>query len=100
MAAKKGINVLERGSEVHFMGEFQAMLDFPPAPKLDVFGKLDPDQATETEMRGQELFFGKARCAECHIPPHYTDYTMHNLKVERFLEPHMINGSSLWETDR
>ncbi|MGI6457062.1 MAG: cytochrome B6 [bacterium] len=92
MAAKKGINVLERGSEVHFMGEFQAMLDFPPAPKLDVFGKLDPDQATETEMRGQELFFGKARCAECHIPPHYTDNTMHNLKVERFFEPHMING--------
>src|SRR5262245_34321931 len=33
LASKKGINVLERGSQVHFMGEFQALLDFPPAPK-------------------------------------------------------------------
>lgn len=92
MAAKKGINVLERGSEVHFMGEFQALLDFPPAPKLDVFGKLDPDLATESELRGQEVFFNKGRCAECHIPPYYTDNLMHNLKTERFYEPQMING--------
>src|SRR5262245_4993419 len=35
-ATKKGVNVLERGSQVHFMAEFQALLDFPPAPKLDV----------------------------------------------------------------
>ena len=30
-------------------------------------GKLDPKKATEAEMRGQELFFGKAKCA--HLPP-------------------------------
>jgi len=29
-AATKGTNVLERGSQVHFMAEFQALLDFPP----------------------------------------------------------------------
>src|SRR5690606_20837630 len=40
VAVKKGLNVLERGSQVHHMAEFQALLDFPPAPKLDVFGKL------------------------------------------------------------
>jgi len=91
-AAKKGVNTLERGSQVHFMSEFQAILDFPPAPKLDIFGKLLPEQAAEAELRGQELFFGKAQCAECHMPPHYTDNTMHNLKVERFYEPRMING--------
>ncbi len=34
IATKKGVNVLERGSQVHFMAEFQALLDFPPAPKL------------------------------------------------------------------
>ena len=45
IATKKGVNVLERGSQVHFMAEFQAILDFPPAPKLDVFGKLDPRKA-------------------------------------------------------
>ena len=43
-APQKGVNILERGSQVHFMAEFQALLDFPPAPKLNVFGKLDPAQ--------------------------------------------------------
>ena len=53
MAAKKGVNVLERGSQVHFMGEFQALLDFPPAPKLNVEGRLDPAKASEQELRGE-----------------------------------------------
>ena len=91
-AARKGINVLERGSQVHFMAEFQALLDFPPAPKLNVFGKLDPARASESEMRGQGVFFGKGQCATCHTPPYYTDNLMHNLKVERFFKEVTING--------
>lgn len=91
-AQQKGVNILERGSQVHFMAEFQSILDFPPAPKLDVFGKLDPAQATASELRGQDLFFGKAKCAECHPAPYYTDNLMHNLRVERFFEPKLING--------
>jgi cytochrome c peroxidase len=92
IATKKGVNVLERGSQVHFMAEFQELLDFPPAPKLDVFGKLDPARATPAELRGQEVFFGKGQCATCHVPPFYTDNLMHNLQVERFFKPQMING--------
>ncbi len=92
IATKKGANILERGSQVHFMAEFQALLDFPPAPKLGIDGKLNPKKATEPEMRGQTLFFGKANCASCHQPPYYTDNLMHNLKVERFYKPRMING--------
>ncbi len=92
IATKKGANILERGSQVHFMAEFQALLDFPPAPKLGIDGKLNPKKATESEMRGQALFFGKAKCASCHQPPYYTDNLMHNLKVERFYKPRMING--------
>ena len=88
----KGVNVLERGSQVHFMAEFQSILDFPPAPKLKVFGKLDASKATPAELRGQALFFGKAQCATCHTPPYYTDNLMHNLKVERFFKEKMING--------
>jgi cytochrome c peroxidase len=91
-AAKKGINPLERGSQVHFMGEFQQLLDFPPAPKLAINGKLDPKKASEMELRGQDLFFGKAQCVTCHTPPYYTDGLMHNLKTERFYKPRMING--------
>ena len=52
-ATKKGVNPLERGSQVDDMADFQEMLNFPPAPKLDVFGKLDPAKATPAEMRGQ-----------------------------------------------
>ncbi len=91
-ATLKGTNVLERGSQVHFMSEFQAILDFPPAPKLDVFGKLDPTKASESELRGQNIFFGKGQCASCHTPPYYTDNLMHNLKVERFFKEVTING--------
>jgi cytochrome c peroxidase len=91
-AAKKGVNPLDRGSQVHAMAEFQELLDFPPAPKLNVMGKLNPKLATESELRGQTLFFGKANCASCHSGPYYTDGLMHNLKVERFFKPQMING--------
>ena len=90
-AAKKGVNPLERGSQVDFMADFEEMLDFPPAPKLDLFGKLDPAKATPAEMRGQEVFFGKGQCASCHQPPYYTDNLMHDLKTERFFKPEMIN---------
>jgi cytochrome c peroxidase len=91
-ATKKGVNVLERGSQVHFMAEFQDLLDFPPAPKLGIDGRLDPAKSSPAEQRGQTLFFGKAQCATCHLPPYYTDGTMHNLRVERFFKPRMING--------
>jgi len=43
-------------------------------------------------LRGQALFFGKARCAECHPAPYYTDNTMHNLQVERFYKPRIVNA--------
>lgn len=92
IATKKGVNILERGSQVHFMAEVQNLLDFPPAPKLDLFGKLDAAKATPAELRGQELFFGKAQCAACHTPPYYTDNTMHDLKVERFYKDQKVNG--------
>jgi cytochrome c peroxidase len=90
-AAKKGMNILERGSQVHFMAEFQALLDFPPAPKLDIYGRLDPKKATEAEKRGSAIFFGKGNCAGCHPAPYYTDNLMHDLQVERFYRPQMIN---------
>ena len=92
LATKKGVNVLERGSAVHFMSEFQSILDFPPAPKLNVLGRLDRTKANESEIRGEALFFGKANCSVCHSPPFYTDNQMHDLAVERFYKPRMEGG--------
>ncbi len=91
-ATKKGVNPLERGSQVHFMGEFQNILGFPPAPKLDPMGYLRPEEATEQELRGEELFHGKAECATCHPPPHFTDNEMHDLQVYRFHEAVDVRG--------
>ncbi len=67
IATKKGVNILERGSQVHFMAEFQEILDFPPAPKLDLFGKLDPKKATAAEMRGPEGVLRQGPL--CRMPP-------------------------------
>jgi cytochrome c peroxidase len=92
IATKKGINILDRGHQVHEMSEFQAILDFPPAPKLNVLGRLDRKKATPAEIRGEELFFGKANCSSCHTPPFYTDNLMHDLMVERFYRPRMEGG--------
>jgi cytochrome c peroxidase len=91
-ATKKGVNPLDRGSQVQFMAEMQELFDFPPAPKLGIDGRLDPAKASEAERRGEALFFGKARCATCHQPPFYTDNLMHNLQTERFFAPRTDNG--------
>jgi len=92
MAAKKGANILERGSQVQAMAEFLEILDFPPAPKLNVYGELDPAVATASERRGEALFNGKAQCSRCHQAPYYTDNTMHDLKAERFYRQELVNG--------
>lgn len=92
IATKKGVNILERGSQVHFMSEFMSILDFPPAPKLDVFGKLRPKMATAQELRGEAIFMGKGQCVQCHSGPYFTDNSMHDLQTERFFKPRMINS--------
>jgi cytochrome c peroxidase len=91
-AQKKGMNVLDRGEQVHPMAEIQRMLDFPPAPKLDIYGHLDPKKATAAELRGEALFNGKARCVSCHPAPFYTDLLMHDLAVDRFFTHRRINS--------
>jgi len=74
------------------MAQAQNMLDFPPAPKLTVTGRLHPKKATEQEVRGETLFFGKANCAVCHPAPFYLDDKMHDLHVERFVKDEPGDG--------
>jgi hypothetical protein len=66
------------------MGDINAIIGFPPAPKLDRLGRLIPAKATESELRGEKLFYGKAKCSECHLPPFYLDDRMHDLRIEEF----------------
>ena len=83
-AFKKGGMILDRVHVSH-MAQFQNMLDFPPAPKLTFEGRLDAS-ATESERRGEAVFFGKGKCASCHMPPSFLDQQMHDLHLERFLD--------------
>ncbi|MFP4035781.1 MAG: hypothetical protein ACLFT5_09790 [Desulfovermiculus sp.] len=91
IAAKKGVNLPDRASQVAMMAQMQNMFDFPPTPKLDPDGRLIKDRATKQEIRGEELFFGKAGCGDCHPAPSYTNHEMQDLRLERFYKPEMIN---------
>jgi cytochrome c peroxidase len=84
-AIKKGMNILDRIPVSH-MAQMQNMFDFPPAPKLNLLGQLDPAKATPAELRGEKIFNGKGQCAVCHPPPFYLDNRMHDLHTERFLD--------------
>ena len=90
-AAKKGVHLPNRSDQVAMMAQMQNMFDFPPAPKLDRFGRLIPNIATEEELLGEQLFFGKANCVQCHPAPFYLDNKMHDLQVGQFYEPKTIN---------
>jgi cytochrome c peroxidase len=90
-AIKKGMNILDRIQVAH-MAQMQNMFDFPPAPKLTVTGRLDPAKASESELRGEQLFFGKAQCSVCHPAPFYLDQQMHDLHLERFLKDEAGDG--------
>lgn len=93
-AARKGMHLPDRANQVAMMAQMQNIIDFPPAPKLDPSGRLDPKKATEQELRGEQVFLSKGRCAECHIPAtSFTDNNMHDLKLERFYKAgQTING--------
>jgi cytochrome c peroxidase len=66
------------------MADFNAIIDYPPTPKLNALNRLIKSKASESELRGEALFHGKAQCAQCHSGPAFVDDYMHDLKVERF----------------
>jgi cytochrome c peroxidase len=84
-ATRKGVNLPDRPNQVAMMAQMQNIIDFPPAPKLDPAGRLDPTKASRLELAGEKLFMGKARCVECHVPSTgFMDQQMHDRKLERF----------------
>lgn len=91
-AAKKGVFLPNRSDQVSMMAQMQNMLDFPPAPKLDVLGRLVPEKSTPQELAGEKVFNGKGHCAECHKPPFFLDDKMHDLHLERFYTIETIAG--------
>ena len=56
---RKGVNLPDRVDHMPMMAQMQNIIDFPPAPKLDPFGRLDPTKASEQELAGERIFMGK-----------------------------------------
>jgi cytochrome c peroxidase len=44
--------------------------------------RFDRGELDEAQTRGRDLFLGKAGCASCHTPPHFTDGQYHDLGIE------------------
>ena len=84
LLAAIGGRTLQKPNTNH-VGDFNAIIDFPPAPKLDPLNRLLPGRGAPEELRGEKLFLGKAQCASCHPQAtQFTDNSMHDLHVERF----------------
>jgi len=43
----------------------------------------DDSAMSRAQKRGALIFFGRARCSECHPPPNFTDSDFHNVGVPR-----------------
>jgi cytochrome c peroxidase len=90
-ATRKGVNLPDRPNQVAMMAQMQNIIDFPPAPKLDPMGRLDPAKATQQELAGEQVFMGKGKCSQCHVPQlDFLDNNMHDLKLERFYKPGQV----------
>ena len=78
-AMKKGINILDRHpGQPHGADAEHARLS-PGTQARPLTGRLDASKSSESELRGEKIFFGKGRCAGCHAPPSYLDHQMHDL---------------------
>jgi hypothetical protein len=58
-AQRKGVNLPDRFDQVPMMAQMQNIIDFPPAPKLDPTGSLDPRKATQKELAGEAVLWGR-----------------------------------------
>ncbi len=47
----------------------------------DKWLKGDDKALTAEQLKGLDLFFGKAKCVSCHQPPNFADFDFHNLGV-------------------
>lgn len=62
---------------------------YEASPEVNAFSSRYDDwlagrgMLSAAERRGLDVFVGKGKCAACHVPPLFTDYTFDNLGVPR-----------------
>lgn len=90
---------------------YQRLLVSDNSP-FDRYAAGEHDAISDSAKRGLELFIGRAKCAECHSGPAFTDNGFHNIGLGssqapegRFLAISMVladefNGASVYSDDR
>lgn len=63
------------------IASFERTLVARNAP-YDRYLRGQKEALSEEQLRGMELFFGKANCASCHSGPMFSDYNYYKLAVE------------------
>jgi hypothetical protein len=84
---QKGVNFWSEAARFIY-AEISVPIDFPPAPKLEIYGRLDPEKATEQNSAVRK-FFSKRAHALTAMSHRITGQLMHNLRAERFFKPKM-----------
>ncbi len=78
----RAVAAYERSAEV---SKFTSKYDYWLQGKAKLTGQ---------EMWGLKLFNGKAKCAGCHVPPLFTDFTYDNLGVPKNLQNPFYNETA------
>jgi cytochrome c peroxidase len=60
------------------LGAYERLLSCGPG-RFDAYVHGDDQALTDAEVRGAELFVGKADCVRCHSGPYFTDQRFHNM---------------------
>jgi cytochrome c peroxidase len=60
------------------LGAYERLLSCGPG-RFDAYVRGDSTALTPAELRGAELFVGKARCIQCHNGPYFSDERFHNV---------------------
>ena len=77
----------EPGERLPTPEELDAIAAFQEAMTEPEDGRLGFGRLPEAARQGRKLFFGKAACTECHLPPLFTDNDFHNIVAAEPGEP-------------
>ena len=76
IATKKGVNILERGSQVHFMAEFHGYPRLPAGPEAGPVRQARPEEGHRRGTgAGRRCSSSRAAAPNATPPPYYTDNT-------------------------
>lgn len=74
-------HVIRRNTFERAIGAYQRELITIDSP-YDRWVRGDDDALTVSQLRGADLFFGRAGCAECHSGPMFSDYSFSRAGVK------------------